>query len=277
MRGDTRPQANQRAHPDRDLAKGDHESDGLGDAQEMNEKSRDRARVRGADQLGLDRDRTGPLEEIRIGELLQSRVEERRAEKETQGHEGPLAECPRANGRVEREATLGTAGPRVGITGRHVSIVPQDFDGRNSAAALVLVILYQPQWSVSSATIVSFLLAKIQDLPRASSTGSSHSWFRRSGAIHRFRAARRDGGHRGRRRREPRSRERRRALCPRGGRRYRRRLRGLRSRRRRTAIDSSASRFCAHDASPSIAPSMPSRAAGVPTSSSVASPRFCAR
>ncbi len=90
--GDPRPEAKQRAQPDGQLGHGNEDADGHGEAEEVPEERVQRADPDRRDQLSLNARWARRVEEVRVGQLLQTREAEGEAEERPQGQHRPAGE-----------------------------------------------------------------------------------------------------------------------------------------------------------------------------------------
>jgi hypothetical protein len=70
MSGDTRPQTDQHADADGDLGERNDDADRRGLTYQVDQQGVEGTRVRGGDELGLDRNRTLRAKEVRVGQFL---------------------------------------------------------------------------------------------------------------------------------------------------------------------------------------------------------------
>ncbi len=108
----------ERPEADRDLGQGDQDPDGDRERLAEVDEGADGRDPRELDQLGLDRRRVGGVEECRVQELVEARVDERDPQEEPEGQERNRGDARR------RSAPKGSRGRRaVGPRGPPASIV----------------------------------------------------------------------------------------------------------------------------------------------------------
>ena len=94
-RGHPRPEPEECSQADSQLRQRNDHADGHGEAEEVPEQRVQRADPGGGDQLGLDARRAVGVEEVRVGQLLQSGEAERESQERPQGQQRPPREGER--------------------------------------------------------------------------------------------------------------------------------------------------------------------------------------
>jgi hypothetical protein len=94
-----RPESEQGADADRQLAEGDEDAERDRDVGQRGDQGVDGAAAGGGGQLGLDRGRVGGVEELRVGQLLQAGEAEREPEEGAQQEQHAARYIRRRRGR----------------------------------------------------------------------------------------------------------------------------------------------------------------------------------